>query len=331
MKISVLINGQAGRANASSIQTAINRALFRASITYFQPSSLEELQIVALREAKTADALIICGGDGTLNAAVQPLMRNREKFPIPPILPLPVGTANDLAQGLGVSMRLEKAARLILETEPKRIDVIEVKSETHTLYMLTNGGFGITAETASLANDVRALVKKHALTAPAFKLAALGLKAVGPKIYELLLAGQMLQGKSSRGLERWHVSIEIDGGIIRESNAPFIMVNNQPGLGGGYVPAPLTSNTDGTFNILLVDSPNLVTQIRALMKIRSGAIPDETICPRLETKRAVVRAGLNSHSLTFFGDGEILQKDVRQVELNCLKRALPVFNGETYS
>jgi hypothetical protein len=195
--------------------------------------------------------------------------------------------------------------------------------------MLTNGGFGITAETASLANDVREVVKLRASTHAGYKMGHEVLKFAGSRIYEVLLLGQMLQGKSSRAMGQWQVSIEIDGGIVRETNAPFIMVNNQPGLGGNYVPAPLTSNTDGTFNILLVDSPNVLTQARALLKIRNGDIPDERVCPRLETRHAIVRAGPDSNDLTFFGDGEILQKGVKQVELTCLKRALPVYVGES--
>ncbi len=328
MKIAVLINGTAGQANSLAIRTAVDRALFRADIEYFEPTTSEELQAVSMAQAKTSDAMIICGGDGTLNAAVQPLLRDRHTTAIPPILPLPVGTANDFASGLGVSRRLENAARLIFETEPKSIDVIEVKSELKTVYMLTNGGFGITAETADLANEIRHRVKDRAEGHRGYRIGQTVLKLVGSRIYEMLLAGQMLQGKSTEGADRWNVSIQIDNGIIRETTAPFIMVNNQPGLGGKYVPAPLTSNTDGTFNILLIDSPNVITQTRALLKIRNGNIPDEDVCPRLETRHAIFRVGAHSKALTFFGDGEILQKNVREVELTCIKRALPVFVGE---
>ena len=77
---------------------------------------------------------------------------------------------------------------------------------------------------------------------------------------------------------------------------------------------------------MLVNSPEVLRQISALMKMRRGNIPDENICPRTETTHARFRAKDGARDLTFFGDGEILQSGVRQVDVTCLKRALPVFS-----
>lgn len=327
MKVSVLINGQAGNASIDAIRSACDRALFRTEREYFTPQSPTDLQNLVLELSKTSDALIICGGDGTLNTAIQPLMArlqsqkaNDTAFKIPPILPLPVGTANDLASELGLSRRLERTARRVLETEPHAIDVIEVKSDERTVYMLTNGGLGIAAETADLANQVRSELRQSNPLRHAVRL-------VGSQIYELLLAGQLITGRSREWLRGWCVSIELGNGQKRETSAPFIMVNNQPGLGGKYIPAPLTSNTDGTFNILLVESSSLAGIARSLMKIRKGLLPDESVCPRIETSHAVFRSKGSARNLTFFGDGEILQRGVREIEVTCLKHALPVFSG----
>lgn len=332
MRVSVLINGQAGNASIDAIRSACDRALFRTTREYFTPDSATDLKDLVLKlsdsESDSTDALVICGGDGTLNTAIQPLMARLQaarsvgdsNFKIPPILPLPVGTANDLASELGLSRRLERTARRVLETEPHSIDVIEVKSEERTVYMLTNGGLGIAAETADLANQVRSEFRQSNPLRHAVRL-------VGSQIYELLLAGQLLSGRSRQWLRGWCVSIELEDGQRRETSAPFIMVNNQPGLGGKYIPAPLTSNTDGTFNILLVESRNLPGITRSLLKIRTGQLPDESVCPRIETSRAVFRSKGEARNLTFFGDGEILQRGVREIEVTCLKRALPVFSG----
>lgn len=328
MKVSVLINGQAGNASQDAIRSACDRALFRTEREYFMPTSQDELKNLVLKLSETSDALVICGGDGTLNAAIQPLMASlqasRENkgapFRIPPILPLPVGTANDLASELGLSRRLERTARRVLETEPHPIDVIEVKSDERTVYMLTNGGLGLAAETADLANHVRSELRQSNPLRHVVRL-------VGSQIYELLLASQLLTGRSREWLRGWCVTIELENGQQRETSAPFIMVNNQPGLGGKYIPAPLTSNTDGTFNILLVESSNLPGITRSLLKIRKGQLPDESVCPRIETSRAIFRSKGSARNLTFFGDGEILQRGVREIQVTCLKRALPVFSG----
>ncbi len=319
MRVAVLINANAGRAKPEEIKASIRRALFRTELTFYEPTSHDELQSAAALAAKTSEAIIVCGGDGTLNIAVQPLLRYRNSIRIPPILPLPLGTANDLAHELGVSERIERGARLILEGRPKYIDVIEVSSEKSTVYMLTNGGLGIAAETALLANDVRAWFRKNPVGSNL-------IKAIGSEIYEVLLAGQFLTGQTRKWLNGWCISVELADGVQFDTSAPFIMVNNQPGLGGKYIPAPLTSNTDGTFNVMLVNSSHLLGQISALMKMRLGGIPDESSCPRTETTAVHFRAKEGARDLTFFGDGEILQSGVRQIDVNCLRRALPVFS-----
>jgi diacylglycerol kinase family enzyme len=329
MKISVLINGQAGNVSIDAIRTACDRALFRTEREYFSPNSQSELRDIVMRVSDSSDALVICGGDGTLNTAIQPLMTRLKSnmrpdgtsaFRIPPILPLPVGTANDLASELGLGKRLEKTARRLIESDPHAIDVIEVKSEDRTVYMLTNGGLGIAAETADLANQLRTGLRQ---SNPLHHV----LRILGSQIYELLLAGQLLTGRTKTWLCGWCVTVELENGQKRETSAPFIMVNNQPGLGGKYIPAPLTSNTDGTFNILLVESSSLAGIARSLLKIRRGQLPDESICPRIETTKATFRSKDSARNLTFFGDGEILQRGVSEIEVTCLKRALPVFAG----
>lgn len=339
MKVTVFVNGHAGRANFPAIRNACDRALFRTDIEYLQPQSKEALQESVLQHSQSTDALIICGGDGTLNNAVQPLLleyrsQRDSSFRIPPILPLPVGTANDLASELRITDRLEKAARRIMESEPSAIDVVEVKSEKSTVFMLTNGGLGLAAETADLANRIRENLRETQVDQPKNSLqSATGraVKLAGSRIYEVLLASQLLSGKSSKWLRGWCVSIQLGDGLTRDTSAPFIMVNNQPGLGGKYIPAPLTSNTDGTFNILLVESPNLIGLASSLWRIRNGQLPDEAKCPRLETSHAIFRSKGDARDLTFFGDGEILHQGVREIEVTCLKRALPVFLGSERS
>ncbi|HRK08224.1 MAG TPA: diacylglycerol kinase family protein [Pseudobdellovibrionaceae bacterium] len=333
MHVSVFINGKAGRADAQRIEDAIRRALFRCDTHLFLPDSVSELQELIVQESHKADALIVCGGDGTLNVAVQPLMADPRVTRIPPVLPLPMGTANDLASELGVStVRLERAAHLVLETEAKAIDVIEVRADEKSVFMLTNGGLGIAAETADLANHVRqwfaTRAQSQALAQPVFRAGQDLVRQAGSRIYEMLLAGQLMSGRTREWLKGWCVTIELEDGQHIETSAPFIMVNNQPGLGGKYLPAPLTSNTDGTFNVMLLDSPLLHRQARALLDIRRGRLPDERYCPRFETSAAIFRSKGKARDLTFFGDGEILHKHVREIEVRCRKRALPVFTPQ---
>jgi diacylglycerol kinase family enzyme len=67
------------------------------------------------------DALIIGGGDGSVNAAAAELLGHRSALGI-----LPLGTMNRLARDLGLSADVDAALRLLAEAEAHKIDVGEV-------------------------------------------------------------------------------------------------------------------------------------------------------------------------------------------------------------
>lgn len=64
------------------------------------------------------DLVIIGGGDGTLNAAIEGLIATKLPFGI-----LPLGTANDLARTLGIPANLPDACQVIARGVTKQIDV----------------------------------------------------------------------------------------------------------------------------------------------------------------------------------------------------------------
>ncbi len=287
------------------------------------------MQNVIVAEADRADVLMICGGDGTLNTAVQPLLKARSSLSrMPTLCPLPVGTANDLAREMGISPSIERAARLILEGEVKKIDIIEIEAGGVRKYMITNGGLGIPAVTADLVNRMRTWVISRAdcehtdrRYRPVLQLGKKIIKKAGARIYEITMAGQLAKWDPSA----WNVEIEIPGQTKFETRAPFIMINNQPGIGGTFTPAPFTQNSDGTFNVMMLQSLELFSQTRTLLKIRGGGIPDEADCPRFETEECIIRRLPGSRPLTFFGDGEILHRDVDELRIRCLAGELPLF------
>jgi len=102
-----------------------------------------------ISEAITADCtrVVIGGGDGSLNEAVNSLMR----FPAsqrPSLAVLPLGTANDFATSLTVPFAPEEALRLALTAKAQAIDLVCVNQQHYFINMAT-GGFGtrITTET----------------------------------------------------------------------------------------------------------------------------------------------------------------------------------------
>ncbi|MEH2277129.1 MAG: lipid kinase [Nostoc sp.] len=78
----------------------------------------KHLAEVIFRYQYQVDLVIIGGGDGTLNAAVDALVDTQLPLGI-----LPLGTANDLAKTLGIPNSLSKACKIIAYGNLRRIDL----------------------------------------------------------------------------------------------------------------------------------------------------------------------------------------------------------------
>ncbi|MEH2175647.1 lipid kinase [Nostoc sp.] len=78
----------------------------------------KHLAEVILRHKDRVDLVIIGGGDGTLNAAVDALIETQLPLGI-----LPLGTANDLARTLEIPNSLNEACKIIADGHLQRIDL----------------------------------------------------------------------------------------------------------------------------------------------------------------------------------------------------------------
>lgn len=99
--------------------------------------------------ADRVDAVIVGGGDGTLNAAAPGLMQTGLPLGI-----LPLGTANDFARTLGISPRLEQAVKIIADGQLRPVDLGEVNQ--HLFLNVSSIGFS-----AQLAHHLTAESKKR--------------------------------------------------------------------------------------------------------------------------------------------------------------------------
>jgi diacylglycerol kinase (ATP) len=104
--------------------------------------------------------VIVCGGDGTVNEAVNGLARSQV-----PLAVLPAGTANVLAKELSLPWNLPRAAECITRARFRRIALglaIPEKSSGEPRYFLSVAGAG---PDAALVSAVRFEVKRRAGTA----------------------------------------------------------------------------------------------------------------------------------------------------------------------
>lgn len=299
--ISVYLNRRASN-SSSNWMKQINNALFRSHVNYHIPNDLDELyQKLDIDVVNNIDIVLSIGGDGTVNTLIQRLAGTEIG-----LLVIPGGTANDLAQILGSDTNIKHITQTIRQNIRKKIDLISVNGK----FMATNGGLGFVSEVASEINELRK-------TYPQFKKI---MKLTGKSIYSAFLAKKLL-AKEIKSLNFKIESREFSETVL----SPFILINNQPVLGGNFEVAPNTSHQDGTFNVTIFKHQNRLELIQCILKILSGPYPieDKNIIS-FETSDIKIDL-LDNEKIGFFGDGEILNYD-NSWTIKCHPSFLSVFS-----
>ena len=172
-------------------------------------------------EAGNADLVIAGGGDGTLNEVVHGLMHlTKHERPVLGIVPL--GTANDFANGCGIPRDPAKALALCFRGEAVPIDV--GKANDHWFINAASSGFGAEI-TATTSPELKRLLGAAAYT-----------------VMGAILAINLHQFQGRLSLP----GREITGG------GPVAIVGNGRHTGGGIQVAPRACIDDGLLDVLVV-------------------------------------------------------------------------------
>jgi diacylglycerol kinase (ATP) len=277
----VIMNAAAGRAHRDRLALALRAGLPRWPITLHAPQSTSEMHGV-IRAIPLHEDLVIAGGDGTLQCALQVLMETQH-----PVVVLPLGTANDFANHWGYSPDVLSLQAALTRRVLRQVDVLSCNG----VNFITVGGLGVGAFLTRDFNKARKF-------SPLIKMAA---EAAGSSIYTALAAGTIL----GRRAYLRHYEIESSGGSFSGlfSN---VFVCNQPRLGGNLLVAPHASTSDGCFDILFLKAKTPFDLLRSLAAMRVAKEP--ILSERLITEELVVRASDGQKQL-FFADGEAFEMD----------------------
>jgi len=105
-----------------------------AQVTLRETSAAGDAERFALAAPAAAyDALVVAGGDGTVNEAINGLLRRPAGQPALPLGLVPLGTANVLARELGLPLAPERAAVVVLAGHRRRICVGEANGRAFAL------------------------------------------------------------------------------------------------------------------------------------------------------------------------------------------------------
>lgn len=143
----MIVNGRAGFGRAPW-RDAVRATLAElGDVEFLTPESPQGTTLAARdAEARGVDVIIAAGGDGTVHRAVNGLTRDGTDFGI-----IPVGTANDLANYLGVPSSPVGAAAAIVRGHAWPIDTVRINGvRIHTI-----AGFLVMADAAMRADRLK--------------------------------------------------------------------------------------------------------------------------------------------------------------------------------
>ena len=205
-----------------------------------------------------ADLILVAGGDGTINEAVNGMVHSGVPLGI-----LPAGTANVLANELGIGKTMERAAASVGEWAPERVAVglIDRSADEGPRHFLLMAGAGLDAD-----------IVYHL---------ALGVKAALGK------AAYWIGGFAKVGRLLPEFTVEVEGRIFR---AGFALASRVRNYGGDLEIALGASLLDDQFELVLFEGSNSFAYLKYMLGVAAHRHPRMRGITTLRTRRAVFSA-----------------------------------------
>jgi diacylglycerol kinase (ATP) len=274
MTAKVILNPYSDRWNALARRPEAEAALQKAGIEYDfvqtdHPGHGIELARTAVQDGFSP--IIAAGGDGAIGEVVNGLYQAAAGDELAHLGILPMGTANDLANNIGLPIDLTEAAAAIAAGKTQKIDLGKVNEWVFD----NNSAIGLepvvtiyNVEMVRLRGVIRYLVA--------------ALRAI-------------LQNRV------WNMRIKWDDGSY-EGPVSLVTVGNCAVTGGLFKMAPAADPTDGKLTFVYGYAPSRLKMLGLLPKAISGAYVNDPVIHQHHTTRLEIEA-LDSTPLQV--DGEI--------------------------
>lgn len=226
--------------------------------------------------------LVVLGGDGSLNAAVQALHESGRLSQAGAIGLVPLGTGNDFARSLGLPTDPGEAARAAVTGTPRAMALL-VADDGQVALNVAHVGIGAAAAARGAAVKDR--------------LAALGLGALGYPI------GALAAGVSHRG---WPLRVDVDGTPLHQGGEPVLMVGLGLGatVGGGAPLVPGADLDDGRVDVVLSLAAGPLARVGYALGINRGSHVHRSDV-RTRRGRVVQITAAPGHTFPSDGDGQL--------------------------
>lgn len=216
------------------VDICLRRAPFRYEV-YTVEYKDHAVELASAAEREGFDAVVVLGGDGTVNAAARGLLHSRLPLGI-----IPVGSGNGLARGLGIPVSIRRSCQLLIDGTVRTIDAGRIRDR----YFFVVAGLGFDAVVGKLFDDQ---------------------SLRGPLPYFYFGFREFLTYEPETFILRFDQ---------RQITVPALLVTiaNTRQWGNGAIIAPHAEPDDGLFDICVIHKVNLAQALFHLPKLFTGKI-----------------------------------------------------------
>jgi len=249
----VITNASAGSSDQDAIDTAVAVLQEAGPVRVESCGDAQELDRILSGRPPGDEPVVAMGGDGSLHALVNALHR-RGELDSTVVGLVPMGTGNDFARAVGISLDPPEAARQHLDGQVRRIDVVV---DDHDTVIVNAVHVGIGADAAREAGAWKK------------RLGALG-----------YVVGAVKAGVTAPGLS---LRIRVDREQIRGHGKVLqLAVGNGAYVGGGTELAPGARPYDGLVDVVVSYADAPLARLGYGLRLRRGTHPkrDDVITVR---------------------------------------------------
>ncbi|MEU1539056.1 diacylglycerol kinase family protein [Actinacidiphila glaucinigra] len=272
-QFTAVVNPTAGGSTGAAALLPLARLLREAGaeLETAYSDSLRHAQDLARRAGERGHVVLAVGGDGIVGGIGGALSGTGAVLGL-----VPAGRGNDFARALGLPFGPAELARILLRSEPRAVDTIEVESAVHDRAVVLG----------SVYAGVDAVANHHANTARLLR---------GPASY---YAGGL------RAVAGWRAAayrVTVDG-VVHERRGYTVVAANSGYYGSGRAIAPGARVDDGLLDVVMIhDAPRRL--FFALMnELKTGA---HTARPQVEIVRGKEIRIEADRAVPYGADGEV--------------------------
>ncbi len=296
MTAKVILNPFSGRGDALKRLDEMKAALVAAGVAYelvVTERPLHAIQLAQVAVQQGFSPIIAAGGDGLLNEVLNGVAAAAGEADWPTFGVMPMGSANDLIENLGMSTDLTAAAQVIAKGQVRRLDMGVVNGRVFH----NNAGLGLESRISVIQNRL----------------------TWARGIFRYLSA--TLMGIMQN--PQWQMHLEWDDG---EYSGPVTLVSigNAPRTGGIFYTVPHADPFDGKLTFVYGHIPTRLQILRVLprtMKPDVGSYVEHPAVHEVHTTWLKVRAKTPT---PMHADGEIVSEAVQELSYEILPQKLPI-------